>query len=225
MSLYEGDSEHARIYLFRPNLDDIHIPTLENGYREVESGDEMVPKWAWLMHQVFGTSIEHPPLVKSSRFSHDRVILVMNDDITVGLCIGWYEPTLWPNSGQIFFTAVHPEHRRRKIGTFVVTKMLERFFQEGLHNAILSTEHYRIPAICLYYKLGFIPLVTGEVDDEKERWQHAVKKSSKPELMNKIWDDYDYITKKGRSTPEGSNDHDRKSPEPNVWGLGLGTKM
>jgi hypothetical protein len=74
--------------------------------------------------------------------------------------------------------------------------MLVRFFQEGLHNAILSTENYRIPAICLYHKLGFIPLMTGEVDDEKTRWQQAVQRANKPEFMDKIWDDYGHITKK-----------------------------
>jgi hypothetical protein len=98
MSLYEDDSERARIYLFRPNLEDIHIPTLGNGYREVESGEELIPKWALLMNQVFGSSVNDPPLVKDGRFSHDRVIIVCKDDHAVGLCIGWSEPTLWPNS-------------------------------------------------------------------------------------------------------------------------------
>jgi GNAT superfamily N-acetyltransferase len=196
MSLYEDDSTRARIYFFRPHLKDIRIPKLENGYLEGESGEEMVPTWALLMNQVFGSSVDDPPLVKDDRFSHDRVVIVLKDDIAVGLCIGWYEPTLWPNSGQIFFTVVHEEHRRRKIGEFVVAKMLERFFQEGFHNAILSTENYRIPAMCLYHKLGFIPLMTGEVDDEEERWQQAVTRANKPEFMDTIWDDYGHITKK-----------------------------
>ena len=194
MSLYEADSERARIYLFRPHFEDIHIPPLEQEYREVASGDEWVPKWALLMHQVFGTAVEDPPLVHDDRFRHDRVALVLHDDIVVGICIGWDEPTRWPTSGQVFFTGVHPNHRRRKIGEFVVAKLLERFRQEGLHNAILSTETYRIPAICLYHKLGFIPLMTGEVDDEKERWRRVAQQANKPELLDTIWEDYDFIT-------------------------------
>ena len=204
MSLYDGDGERARIYLFRPNLEDIHIPKLEKGYREVESGEEIVPKWALLMNQVFGSSVENPPLVNHGRFSHKRVQLVVKDDVAVGLCIGWYEPALWPNSGQIFFTAVHAEHRRRKIGEFVAAKILERFQCEGFHNAIVSTETYRIPAICLYHKLGFIPLMTGEVDDEEERWNHAVNEANKPALMDKRWEDYGHIIQKGHRTPRGA---------------------
>jgi hypothetical protein len=38
--------------------------------------------------------------------------------------------------------------------------------------------------------------MTGEVDDEAERWQRAVRRANKPEVMDNIWDDYGHITKK-----------------------------
>lgn len=201
MSLYEDDSARVRVYLFRPHLQDVHVPRLEGGYCEVASREDLVPHWALLMHQVFGSSIEDPPLVKDERFNHDRVILVFHDEVAVGLCIGWYEPTRWPASGQIFFTAVHIDHRRRKIGEFVVTRLLERFRQEGFRNAIVSTETYRTPAICLYHKLGFLPLMTGEVDDEAERWHRAVQQSNKPDLLDNVWTDYSHLTKQASQLP------------------------
>ena len=109
-------------------------------------------------------------------------------------CIGWDEPSLWPRTGQVFFTAVQEEHRRLGLGTFVVSRLLEQFAREGLSDAILSTEVYRLPAIEMYSKVGFRPLITGKAPDERQRWERISSDLNKPELLRRIWDDYSHIT-------------------------------
>ena len=94
----------------------------------------------------------------------------------------------------MFFTAVLEEHRRLGLGAFVVSRLLEQFAREGLSDAILSTEEYRLPAIELYLKVGFRPLITGRAHDERQRWERVSSDLNKPELLRWVWDDYPRIT-------------------------------
>jgi mycothiol synthase len=187
--------EEQQVFMYRPDLTVIRKATLPAGYLETPVTPDLHSSWAKVLDQVLGgIDINRPPLVESPRWRDDRAILVMKDSLAVAACIGWDEPSLWPRTGQVFFTAVLEEHRRLGLGAFVVSHLLEQFAREGLSDAILSTEEYRLPAIELYLKLGFRPLITGKAPDERQRWERVSSDLNKPEVLRWIWDDYSQIT-------------------------------
>ncbi len=192
------------VFLHRPGLKGIHRRALPAGYEELRATDELTPRWVELLDSVFGGfSAADPPLVRSPRWRSDRVKLVAKGGVLVAVCVGWDEPSLWPRSGQVFFTAVAEEHRCRGLGAFVVAQLLMEFDHEGLADAVVDTEVYRLPAIRLYMKLGFEPLITELAQDERWRWHRVFTAMGRPELMSSVRDDYARITA-GHSENSGS---------------------
>ena len=191
--------DEQQVFMYHPNLKGIPEVTLPAGYSEVPVTPDLHSSWASVLDQVLGgIDVDRPPLVESPRWCNDRAILVMKGNLGVATCIGWDEPSLWPRTGQVFFTAVREEHRRLGLGVFVVSRLLEQFAREDLSDAILSTEVYRLPAIEMYLKVGFRPLITGQAPDERQRWEQVSSDLNKPELPRWILDDYSHIT---TSTP------------------------
>lgn len=187
--------DEQQVFMYRPDLKAIREVTLPASYSEIPVTPDLHSSWARVLDQVLGgIDVDRPPLVDSPRWRNDRAILVMKGDLGVATCIGWDEPSLWPRTGQVFFTAVLEEHRQRHLGAFVVSRLLEQFAREGLSDAILSTETYRLPAIEMYLKAGFRPLITGKAPDERQRWERISSDLNKPKLLRRIWDDYSRIT-------------------------------
>jgi mycothiol synthase len=186
--------EH-QVFMYRPDLEMTGEVTLPAGYSQIPITSDLHSSWAGVLDQVLGgIDVDRPPLVESPRWHNDRAILVMKGDLAVAACIGWEEPSIWPRTGQVFFTAVLKEHRRLGLGAYVVSRLLEQFAREGLSDAILSTEVYRLPAIELYSKAGFCPLITGQASDERQRWERISSDLNKPGLLRRMWDDYSQIT-------------------------------
>ena len=128
----------------------------------------------WTLSSEGGYTIDKVrPQVESGRWNVDRVKLVAREKQLVALSMAWHEPSLWPHSGFVVWVAVLPEHRNRRLGTFVLTRALQHFAGESLRDAVTITEEFRLPAIKMYLNSGFVPLITGTVRDEHKRWQRA----------------------------------------------------
>jgi mycothiol synthase len=58
-----------------------------------------------------------------------------------------------------------PAHKGRGLGTAVVAAVTARFIEIGYPSIHLFTEHYRLPALAIYLRLGYLPLL-----DQPEVW-------------------------------------------------------
>lgn len=72
-----------------------------------------------------------------------------NDDI-----IGYGGVWMVSGEGQITNIAVHPEHRKKKIGSMLLEKILEEC--NDAYQIILEVRESNFPAIALYEKYGFV---------------------------------------------------------------------
>lgn len=184
--------QNQQIFVHRPTLADIPEPTLPVGYVEQLNSDETLNSWVGLLDAVFGgyTVDQVRPQLDSDRWRPDRVKLVAKDDELVALSMAWLEPALWPQSGFVFWIAVAEAHRHRGLGAFVLSRALQHMAREGLSDAVTYTQEFRVPAIQMYLKHGFQPLLTGTVPDERERWERISHDLGKPELMDTVRNDY-----------------------------------
>ena len=60
-------------------------------------------------------------------------------------------------SWEIGWVATHPEHRGKGLGSWVTTAAIEVALALPSRPIVLQTDDYRIPAIKVYLKLGFLP--------------------------------------------------------------------
>ncbi len=87
-------------------------------------------------------------------------------------CAGVYERD--PESWEIGWIAVHPEHRRRGLGEAVTGLALQRAVELLPRAILLYTQDHRLGAIRLYLRLGFEPALRHR--SHRRRWR-AISKS------------------------------------------------
>lgn len=184
--------QERQVFMLRPDLDDIAPFILPKGYSILQNTDSLLPGWIALLDKVFGgyTVNRVRYQTDSPNWSPDRVKLIQNSSTIVALSVAWYEEELWPKSGHVIWVAVLPRHQGKNLGRYVLNLALRHFFEEGLCNAVVYTEIDRLAAIKMYLNAGFVPLITGTVLNEIERWRKVSDALGKPELMLKVRNGY-----------------------------------
>ena len=74
-------------------------------------------------------------------------------------------------SWEIGWVATHPEHRGKGLGRWVTTASIEVALGLPPRPIVLRTDDYRIPAIKVYLKLGFLP--TYDHVSYSHRWRNV----------------------------------------------------
>ncbi len=63
--------------------------------------------------------------------------------------------------GELGWVAADPDHRGRGLGLAVSAAATARLIRAGFRYIHLYTEHWRLPALKTYRKLGYVPLLDG----------------------------------------------------------------
>jgi len=94
---------------------------------------------------------------------------------TVGTGTAWFndnfEGARW---GRLHWVAITPEFQGRGLGNALITVTCRRLRDLGHERAYLSTSTVRIPAIKLYLRFGFQPLIRDE--REREVWDRVLSR-------------------------------------------------
>jgi len=77
-----------------------------------------------------------------------------------------------PFTGDVGWLACDPAHRGRGLGHVLVAQATRRFLEAGYRRIQLHTEHYRLPAVRIYLKLGYLPVVHGP--ESRSQWEDAL---------------------------------------------------
>lgn len=83
-----------------------------------------------------------------------------------------------PFSGDIGWVAVDPAHRDRGVGRMLVAAVTWRLAAAGYFDFGLGTEDFRLPAISIYFDLGYVPVLDSP--DAGERWQAICAQLGRP---------------------------------------------
>jgi mycothiol synthase len=91
---------------------------------------------------------------------------------------------LYPFCGEVGWVAGDPAHAGQGLGMAVSAAVTARFMDAGYRNIHLYTEHWRLPALKIYLKLGYIPfLVTPKMT---EPWRAICAQLSWP-FTPEVW--------------------------------------
>lgn len=114
-----------------------------------------------------------------------------DSDLIVATAMGIHSHAdLHPFGGELGWVAADSAHTGHGLGMAVCAAVTARLIQVGYRNIHLNTDHWRLPALKTYLKLGYIPfLFTPEMPG---RWQAICEQLQWP-FEPDIWrTQYDY---------------------------------
>jgi mycothiol synthase len=113
-----------------------------------------------------------------------------------------HEPRpLHPFGGALNWVCGDPAHRGNGLGMTVCAAVTARLLAAGYENIFLLTDDFRLPAISIYLRLGYRPLL--HAPDMAERWRVVYKHLGRTE-DERLW----YNVREGEILP-----NDEESPE------------
>lgn len=98
------------------------------------------------------------------------VIEHLSSQTIVAACFASHHPVMrHPRGGNLGWLAVHPLHRGKKLGHSVAAAVTKRLLTAGYQRIYLETHDFRLPAIVVYLKMGWLPLLY--LPEMETRWQ------------------------------------------------------
>lgn len=191
--------EHIDVTMVRPDLDGIPQCAVPKPFtlRDYRPGDAEVWRQIQIASDRYGT---FPPEKFEQQFGRDEAVLAERqlylcdgDGTAVGTMTAWFgEAAEWSGWGRVHWVAVVPGMQGQGLSNPLMAATLNRLRELGHTRAYLTTATVRPPAISLYLKFGFLPLVRTAGDRRAwrlvvphlraERWERAVARV--PELRS-----------------------------------------
>ena len=119
-----------------------------------------------------------------SEFNHEKTARLMRTCVPGGYfvieheasgeivasTVATHEPSeLHPCGGELGWVAASPEHSGKGLGMAVCAAVTARFLSAGYRRLYLKTDDWRLPAIKIYLKLGWVPYLFEP--DMHDRWK------------------------------------------------------
>lgn len=98
------------------------------------------------------------------------VYVVTWEGVPVATASSRHDPKLWPETGYVHWVGGLPEHGGKGLGSALMLQLLQDFRDRGYRNAVLETDDFRVPAIKMYLRHGYLPVYEPRGEDHRERW-------------------------------------------------------
>ncbi len=167
--------DYIDVMMTRENLDDIPRCPLPAGYsiRWYRPGDEglwltiqsLADKYTDVTSNLFKDEFGSDAGVLSER----QCFLCDGDGNEIGTASAWFGNHSGQLLGRVHWVAIVPQHQGKGLAKPLLASICDRLRSLGHGKTYLTTQTCRIPAINLYAKFGFVPVI----DSEKSRqiWQ------------------------------------------------------
>lgn len=137
-----------------------------------KEGDEA--KWEELIERAFGSHYSfNDVIVNGGDYKPEHVLYLCKDGKYIATTTA-VEKDIFPGEGWFRMVGVDPDARGVGAGRVIALAALHALAARGYKTAVLSTDDERIPAISLYYSLGFRPIYTHE--SHEQRWKEVMPK-------------------------------------------------
>jgi mycothiol synthase len=154
----------------------VDLPEIElaEGYaiRSSHEGDGV--SWARIVGEAFNDKrFDEARFERAMRrhpaYRPDRIFFACAPDgLPVATASAYRKESFGDETGYLHYVAVCPAHAGKRLGAAVSVAALYRFRCEGLRQAVLETDDFRLAAIKTYLRLGFRPLIVHE--NQPARW-------------------------------------------------------
>lgn len=158
-----------QIFMRHPDITSLPPLVLPEGvtlHTHLEGTEDV---WENLIERAFGTRYSFDQFIRNGGgYKPEYVLYLAKDgkDIATTTAV---EKADFPGEGWFRMVGVDPECRGIGAGKLIALAALHSLADRGYKSVVLSTDDERIPAINLYYSLGFRPIFTHE--SHEERWQ------------------------------------------------------
>ncbi|MFC1604640.1 GNAT family N-acetyltransferase [Planctomycetota bacterium] len=171
--------EYIDIRMSRENLDNIPEDSLLSGYsiRWYQPGyeeywqavqtlaDEFTRVTPDLFEEQFGTDTQ--------LLSERQCFLCDSEENIIGTATAWLDNHDGKSLGRIHWLAIIPQQQGNGLAKPLLTIICNRLKELGHRKTYLTTQSVRIPAINLYAKFGFAPVIDS--DRDREIWEKLQK--------------------------------------------------
>lgn len=158
-----------QIIMKHPDITNIPELVLPDGVTLHTHTEGEEANWEALIEKAFGQHYSFDDFIRNGGGYKPEYVLYLNKDgkdIATATAI---EKDIFPGEGWFRMVGVDPTCRGIGAGKLIALAALHSLADRGYKTALLSTDDDRLPAINLYYSLGFRPIYTHE--SHKERWE------------------------------------------------------
>src|SRR5947208_3160936 len=166
-----GRTRRIQLFMRRPWLDDLpEPPALPPGYivRAYEPDD--LSTLATLLTRAFGDLWDEEQVRRRLVEAPDveETYVLAHHDRLVATASARVMPDVYPGSGYVHWVGADPDYQGKGLGALVSIRVLQHFRDVGLRDAVLETDDFRLPALRMYLRLGFVP--EYRAPDHQRRW-------------------------------------------------------
>ncbi len=164
------------------DLPDCEVPP-SYSIRHFQPGDQAA--WDEIIRDSFkDPNCSFDKIMKGDKaFQPERVLFVCCDGRPVATAAAWYKPEWGENTGYLHMVGTHSSHAGKNLGLQASLAAMHRMVAEGRTSAVLQTDDFRIPAIKIYLKLGYSPVIVHE--SQPARWRAVFESIGRPDLIEK----------------------------------------
>ncbi len=159
----DTEYEH-QLEMVRPSTARVEVPPVPEGYllRQFRAGDEA--EYDNLFHLAFADEGRFPQMLEGVLEGGFYVIEHLATGHLVASGQAWRGSTMprHPDAGQMGWLVTDPSHAGKGLGTIAAASATNRLATVGYQRPCLGTEDFRITAISIYLKLGWVPYIYRE---------------------------------------------------------------
>ncbi|NNE00540.1 MAG: GNAT family N-acetyltransferase [Pirellulaceae bacterium] len=142
-------------------MDDPPVVPLAEGYLIRQATADDIPMFLKLMHGCGWTDWDKERLdyCLARLIPTGWFVAVTSDSdrlVASAMCLHNYTGRS-PESGTLGWVGCNAQHRGKRLGSAVTAAVTTRFLQAGYKDIELYTEHFRLPALHSYLRLGYVP--------------------------------------------------------------------
>ncbi len=171
--------DYVDVRMTRENLDDIGDCALPAGYaiRWYQSGDEVL----WLRIQSLADKYNKMTLdLFQEEFGTDTRVLSARqcflcdgDTNVIGTASAWFDDQVGQLLGRVHWLAIIPQYQGKGLAKPLLAAVCNRLKSLGHNKTYLTSQTCRLPAINLYAKFGFAPVIDS--DSSRRIWRELEK--------------------------------------------------
>ena len=164
----------AQLQMHRPHLHDLpRTLTVPDGYfvREVATTDDLTSLAETLSKafgEVWGVDDVRGRLIDAADVH--AVYVITCGERVVATASSRHVPEYQPSTGYVHWVGTHPDHVRKGLAAALIERVLQDFRSREYTSAVLQTDDFRLPAIKVYLRYGFLPVYEVDAEDHRGRW-------------------------------------------------------
>ncbi|MDD2503419.1 MAG: GNAT family N-acetyltransferase [Clostridia bacterium] len=194
MSNGSNESGKPQLIMVHPDLNkliELKLPEPYKIRRESEPSD--CKAWERIITESFKKKFSYSLMTDSKFYRPERVLFVTNENnVPIATAASWDTDVFPADCAVLHMVGVLPEYAGHHLGLHASLAAMKQARKEGFARMVLRTDDFRIPAIKIYLRLGFLPAIIHE--NQIRRWKIVLTNINREDLMDTLPSTYDGTT-------------------------------